>query len=137
MLKFCPRKCFRYQIIDVETQPRLSDWVTDIPGELPLSISNNLQTFKSTTFKNNPAIYPGLPNTEFIVSFSSQWKNNVSGIEAEANNLIRLEATIVHKCHQLTGVHEALSFKLEAKDWRSISCGGRSGPPCRPPARYL
>ena len=53
ILKFCPRKCFRYQIIDVETQPRLSDWVTDTPGELPLSISNNFQNLYNITLYTN------------------------------------------------------------------------------------
>ena len=67
ILKFCPRKCFRYQIIDVETQPRLSDWVTDIPGELPLSISNHFQTLLNITLKNRPAIYHSLTNIKSIV----------------------------------------------------------------------
>ena len=48
ILKFCPRKCFRYQIIDVETQPRLSDWVTDIPGDYLFQFQTIFQHLKIT-----------------------------------------------------------------------------------------
>ena len=67
ILKFHPRKCFRYQIIDVETQPRLSDWVTDIPRGLPLSISNNFQISIIHSLKKKNAINPHLSDMTSIV----------------------------------------------------------------------
>ena len=42
------RKCSRYQIIDVETQPRLSDWVTDIPGDYLFQFQTIFQHLKIT-----------------------------------------------------------------------------------------